>query len=138
MKICNKCSVEQPLSNFGRDKRNKDGKQGICYSCNKLKNKHRYYHNEAYRLSMIEKQLHKKRQRKLDGIKYKGGKCFDCKNEYPAACYEFHHEDPAQKDVNPAHFKSASWEKYRKELDKCVLLCANCHRIRHWSQYENK
>jgi len=40
----------------------------------------------------------------------------------------FHHRDPALKDFGlSSKGLTRSWEKIVKELDKCVLLCANCH-----------
>ena len=44
---------------------------------------------------------------------------------------EWHHLDPSQKEITPAKVFSRSWEKIVKELSKCVLLCANCHREVH-------
>lgn len=73
-------------------------------------------------------------------IEYKGGKCTDCgvKN-LDISCYDFHHLDPSKKDFNLSGINSAkiSLEKVKKELDKCVLLCANCHRAKH-SNYKNE
>lgn len=76
----------------------------------------------------------KKRQRdlKLKAVEYKGGICQDCLSTFPAACYDFHHEDPKQKDFSISKIKSLKWsEVIEKELNKCSLLCANCHRLRH-------
>ena len=40
--------------------------------------------------------------------------------------------DPTKKDFSlSVEGRSKSWDTVRKELDKCVMLCANCHRIRH-------
>ena len=66
-------------------------------------------------------------------IEYKGSKCHDCEVsfEYPAV-YEFHHTAPEHKDFAfGAKGYSQAWSKVQLELDKCVMLCANCHRIRH-------
>jgi hypothetical protein len=73
-------------------------------------------------------------QKKIDAILYKGGRCIDCNLQYPELPYpvfEFHHLDPNKKDVSWTKLRLRSKEKIHKELDKCVLLCANCHRIRH-------
>lgn len=78
-----------------------------------------------------EKQREKKRQRKCEAIEYLGGKCADCGNIYHQAVYEFHHTDPSTKGRDPSKLLQLSWERIKAELDKCVLLCANCHRMRH-------
>lgn len=83
---------------------------------------------EKYVVRMRERN----RARKQWGIEYKGGICVDCGAVYPPAVMEFHHLDPTEKDDNEKMLYS-SFEKAKAELDKCVLLCANCHRIRHAS-----
>lgn len=65
-------------------------------------------------------------------IDYKGGKCSICKYDKCKGALEFHHLDPNMKDFtigNKGYTKS--WEIVKKELDKCILVCANCHREIH-------
>ena len=45
----------------------------------------------------------------------------------------FHHKDPRKKEYN-FNDSTMSIEKYKKELDKCILLCANCHMEEHWNE----
>ena len=73
------------------------------------------------------------RERKKLMAKHFGGCCKDCGVSYPQYVYEFHHTDPKQKDVNPSKALSWSEERMWKELNKCVMLCSNCHKIRHHS-----
>jgi len=40
---------------------------------------------------------------------------------------EFHHLDPKEKEIKISDNTTHTWEKLVKELDKCVLLCSNCH-----------
>lgn len=65
-------------------------------------------------------------------IEYKGGSCEICGyNKYNGAL-EFHHLDPNEKDFSiSSKGYTRSWEKVKTELDKCVMLCANCHREVH-------
>ena len=72
------------------------------------------------------------RDYKLRAVEYKGGQCEDCKGKFPACAYDFHHLDPSQKDFMIGR-GGKDWGPVKTELDKCVLLCANCHRIRHAS-----
>jgi len=78
-----------------------------------------------------DKQRETKRLRKLKAIEYLGSKCSSCKHEFHPAVYEFHHTDPATKDRDPSKMLQLSWERLSTELDKCQLLCANCHRLVH-------
>lgn len=71
------------------------------------------------------------RERKLMGIEYLGSKCQRCNGEFHPAIFEFHHKDPAEKEFSPSQALQQSWENFKMELDKCELLCANCHRMTH-------
>ena len=77
----------------------------------------------------------KTRQRKMkaSAVEYKGGVCVDCGGTFHPCVYDFHHVDPSQKDFNLAKYKCLAEfsDKVKAELDKCVLLCSNCHRLRH-------
>lgn len=70
------------------------------------------------------------RQRtKQRAIAYLGGKCNICDYNKCVYALEFHHRDPKQKSFGISSSGSTrAWARVKKELDKCVLLCANCHR----------
>jgi hypothetical protein len=71
-----------------------------------------------------------RRRTKLRAIEYKGGKCSTCGYDRCVAALAFHHLDPTQKEFRIGG-ATRSWERTRAELDKCVLLCANCHAEEH-------
>ena len=78
-----------------------------------------------------EQTLDRQRKLKMKSVEYKGGSCTRCGyNKYYGAL-EFHHLDPSEKDFNIGNCKSTSFEKVKKELDKCILVCSNCHREIH-------
>lgn len=76
-------------------------------------------------------------QKRRDNVKqkavdYLGGECSRCGYSKCVKALEFHHPDPSIKGFGIAHRgKTRSWEKVKLELDKCILLCANCHREEH-------
>lgn len=79
--------------------------------------------------------VEKQRDLKSKCIEYKGGKCINCGyNKSPAALH-FHHLDPSQKEFSLGGRKTTSLENMKKEIDKCELLCANCHAEKHESLY---
>ena len=58
--------------------------------------------------------------------------CQICKVKYDPCVMDLHHLDPSQKDERVAQLaKSSSYKKLQEEIDKCVVLCANCHRMVH-------
>ena len=69
---------------------------------------------------------------KLKAIEYKGGRCQNCGYSRFHGALEFHHRDPNIKDFEIARC-NRGWDKIKTEIDKCDLLCANCHREVHWN-----
>lgn len=92
------------------------------------------------RIEKLENDKAKNRLREVKekAVEYMGGVCFDCKQSYPNFVYDFHHLDRSQKDMNPSKAFRENFEQTKKELDKCVMLCSNCHRIRHFSRGQNE
>ena len=79
----------------------------------------------------------KLRALKAKAVEYKGGKCFECGYSKCLAALVFHHTDPKQKDFGISG-KCRTWEKIRPELDKCQLLCHNCHNEYHDAENQRK
>ena len=93
-----------------------------------------YYRCKKCRVDAVTK---RRKKLKTKAVEYKDRKCFDCglETEY-SDVYDFHHLDPSQKDFGIGNQGyTRSWEKTKIELDKCVMLCANCHRIRHAQEH---
>ena len=111
-KLCNKCKNIRPISEYYQ-RQDGNGPTAYCKDCTKLQT--------------IERQ----RALKLKAIEYKGGKCEDCGIIGHPAIYDFHHLDTTLKDFSIGHTKLSSFNNIKEELDKCILLCSNCHRIRH-------
>lgn len=70
-----------------------------------------------------------KRRRKIKelAIKYKGGKCQICGYKHYQGALDLHHIKDKEFGIGDKGY-TRSWEKVRNELDKCILVCANCHR----------
>lgn len=75
--------------------------------------------------------LWRKRTRQK-AIQHLGGKCIICGYKKYPEVLEFHHKDPTKKSFGLSmRGLTRSWEKTKEEIEKCDLLCANCHRERH-------
>jgi len=75
--------------------------------------------------------VHKtQRTKKVKAIEYYGGKCVKCGYDRCPDALEFHHQSDKIESASYVVMRW-SWEKAKVELDKCLLLCANCHRETH-------
>lgn len=56
--------------------------------------------------------------------------------QHHIATLTFHHRDPSKKDIEISRAVSNGWSKERilKEMEKCDVLCSNCHKILHWNE----
>lgn len=120
-KYCPKCETEKSLSEFyGRPNR-PSGVYGYCKICFNVE-------NDKRRIALKNK-----------AIIYKGSKCMRCGISYPETpsfIFDFHHRDPSTKEKNWTSIRKHGWEKIQKEIDKCDLLCSNCHRYAHYGEDE--
>ena len=80
----------------------------------------------------------KKRKLKQLLVKYKGGKCEQCGYDKCIGALHFHHRNPQEKDFNISQINLSdnnfSMDVVISEIDKCDLLCANCHAERHFGE----
>ena len=68
-------------------------------------------------------------------IEYKGGKCERCGYNKSMRALEFHHLDPSEKDFGISKQINRNIDDLKKEVDKCILLCSNCHAEIHEELY---
>ena len=93
------------------------------------KEKRKYSERRQYLILAVHKRRKKIRQM---AVEYKGGECEMCGYSRCMEALEFHHKNPSQKDFGiSSQGYTRSWKKVQDELDKCVMLCANCHRELH-------
>lgn len=120
-KHCFNCSLFLPLKDFYSTS-SSEGHERYKNTCKNCEN---------------AKTIQKSKDVKITMLEYKGNECAHCKlnvkDSHPSV-FEFHHTDPKTKHPNFIKIKSWKWEKIVKELDKCLLLCANCHRIEHYKE----
>lgn len=111
-KHCTRCGRDLPLEAFYTRR----GKQTHSWC------------KECISANTLERQRTLKRQ----CVEYKGGRCEVCGGHFHPAVFDFHHMNPDEKDFTLSHVKSLKFSDVIKaELDKCILVCANCHRVIH-------
>lgn len=109
MKLCVNCKISKPIDEFYFRNKETGTRFVWCKQC----------------LNEYSSRQHK--DIKTRAIAYKGGKCIICEYSRCDSALVFHHLDPNEKDFGIASNRTRNWEKIVKELDKCVLLCGNCH-----------
>lgn len=115
MKKCTKCLTEKSESEYYFKGKKSDGKLASeCKACFNKRMMVRYEERAAFIVGL------------------KGGKCRLCGYDKCIAALEFHHTDPTQKEFQISKRWSMTDERIKSEIDKCVLLCSNCHRETHW------
>lgn len=125
-KICSHCNQEKLLSGFRRDKTHRCGYHPWCKLCA------REYHKSAY----VEKYGEKARIRNSIRAKEMREKIAEYKKTHPCevcgeterVCLDFHHLDPNKKDFGISTYSGTrGWKTIQEEIEKCVVLCKNCH-----------
>ncbi len=111
MKRCPKCENELEDSSFYV---RKNGKlHCYCKKCNTV--------------SKVEQN----RKIKKLAVEFLGSKCFKCGHVGELPDFDFHHKDPSKKEFEISDSKNSSFEAIKIEVEKCMLLCAICHRRLH-------
>ena len=84
-------------------------------------------------LQSYEAQQERGRKRKLELIKLKGNQCEICGYNNNYSALEFHHGKPLDKSfqLDLRSLSNRKWEVILNELEKCQLLCSNCHAEHH-------
>ena len=128
-KVCTKCEVDKPLTEYCKQAKGKMGVQPACKACmniaykNSRAKKHQHYMDVA-------KQRRQKYSQQFQEWKAQQ-KCLVCQED-EECCLDLHHLDPSEKEglVSDMAFNQP-WETLLLEINKCVVLCANCHRKVH-------
>lgn len=132
MKKCTICKLNKLKTSFNKKIRSKDGLQNVCRECSSNLSKKYYQDNNEHHKFVTKNRRKNKRlelKSKIDEIKAKYG-CQKC-NEKDVVCLEFHHTKDKIFDVSKGIANEFSWTKIVAEINKCVCLCANCHKKLH-------
>jgi hypothetical protein len=132
MKVFRKCSLcNENLPNSIEFFATKGkGLQSICRPCQKEYRRQHYIENAA-KYKAKAKRYRKTKKKEVTDLKLSLS-CATC-GENRHWCLDFHHQDPSNKTGNIGTMVGrVSNETLKKEIDKCVALCANCHRDLHY------
>jgi len=122
---------------------NEDEHTKTCARCNKLLDKKFFYlsggtkkrYSSYCKNCITEVSVNKRRVLKQKYVDLKGGKCSICGYNKSIKALDFHHLDPNIKEFEVSRLRGVTNKLIHQELEKCVLVCANCHREIHGSEY---
>jgi hypothetical protein len=127
MKICTKCKNPKELEDFPIKKITKDGHGYICKKCQRDFSKKHYYNNKK-QYSIRNKRRAKEAKEFIINIK----KNSICKcGEKRWWVLEFHHNNNNDKYEDVSKLINYGIVAVKKEIKKCEILCANCHKDFH-------
>ena len=113
-KVCPVCKTDKPNSEFYKRKNRDYDLSSACKACN------------------LQDRINRQRNFKQECVDYKGGECQCCGYNNCNNALDFHHIDPKTKSFGISKQRRTKvTDEIRKELDKCVLVCSNCHRELH-------
>ena len=140
MPICMKCNKKFPIKVFIDGKEKNLQRRKYCLECSpfgshntsKLHIEKSQSEEEEKKAKIRAKRVlatQKRREKvKQMAVDYKGGKCCVCGYDKYVGALDFHHINPEEKIFGiGSRGYTRSWEEVKKELDKCVLVCKNCH-----------
>ncbi len=129
MKKCSKCKKEKPIEEFNFKNKAKKIRQRSCRQCTRLEIRNHYYRNKEYYLKKTKERNTKKREEVkrfiLDFLLKHP--CVDCGENNPVVL-DFDHRDDKIASVSDFVKKRSSLKIIQKEISKCEVRCANCHR----------
>ena len=129
MKKCYKCGLLKEKSQFAKHANRADKLQTACRGCKKLMDKN-YYRSHSIKM---RKQIQEAKKARITHIQNKVFEylllhpCIDC-GENDIIVLEFDHQSEKEKDIPVMIHDGIAWNNVLKEIKKCQVRCANCHR----------
>lgn len=128
-KKCTKCHVIQPIENFPWKNQILGKRHAVCKTCTAERSKRLYSEDRTSQLERvrINNQRYRQIAREFVLAYLLTHPCSECGERDPRVL-EFHHEADKDNEVSRLMGRGASLEALKAEMDKCRVLCANCHR----------
>lgn len=131
MKTCCTCKTEKSYGEYHKSSKTKDGYSNCCKVCRKLIDAKSYKKSPTRQLKVKATRAQTLKHNRMLVARYKRMcGCLVCGEKEPA-CLDLHHLDPSQKEQDPSRMLSYGTPSLKREIRKCVVLCANDHRKFH-------
>lgn len=142
MKKCLKCGLAKPLEEFYKRKTGQRAGEYYekCIECYKSRGRDYYHKNRERQLQLAKNRKQKYTEERKEYLaEIKNKPCMDCGKIYPPWVMDFDHRDAKLKIGSVSYLafrKMLKFDKIREEIEKCDLVCANCHRERTYQRLQ--
>jgi hypothetical protein len=126
-KVCSKCKVSKTVADFNFRYRATGERLPYCRECGKELTKSHYRRNKR---QYIARSLRSNAKRREYMRQVKSCPCADCGVQYPYYVMDFDHREGEEKSFEMNRVSRVTLGALKKEIDKCDVVCANCHRER--------
>ncbi len=129
-KVCGTCKKRKPVTGFTKNLYRKDGLNNKCRICYAEYMRGYYVTHKAEHIERARRSKIKRKSKIMEALHRIKKACSIC-GEDRTACLDFHHRDRKKKSftVSNAINWGYSVSRIMKEVEKCDVVCANCHRI---------
>ena len=124
-KICGTCSTIKLLTEFNKNSCKSDGLQTICIACSRAKSKAHYNANKKASRARNKKRIEENKRFILDYLSQ--NQCVDC-GEKDIVVLDFDHLSDKRWNISEMTTSGFAIASIQKEISKCEVRCANCHR----------
>lgn len=133
-KVCTVCQVEKEESSFAFKNKKLCKLHSRCKDCQAKYHRKHYLANKEYYSTKrrVNSRRYRTAGRKFIDEYKSNASCHFCSENTPC-CLDFHHLDPTKKNFNVSQMKghAKTVDAIKKEVEKCIVVCSNCHRKIH-------
>ena len=126
-KTCTQCGATKPVTEFNFKRRVDNLRHPYCRDCGKLLTRSHYKRRKRL---YLDRNLRAYAERRAIVVKAKSRPCADCGVQYPYYVMDLDHREGVEKKFSLHSVQYATKAAILREIEKCDVVCANCHRER--------
>jgi len=136
IKSCTICHKNKDLWEFSFRHKKKVKRRSECKACeSRMKHRHYIGNKKAY----LDRNRNRRAKNRTMLNELKNNPCMDCGQSFHYCQMHYDHREAKYKIGNISWLVNSHYLKVAlKEIEKCDLVCANCHALRTWTRSQNK
>jgi hypothetical protein len=134
-RICSRCKASKPITDFNFRSRATDVRHIYCRECGKKFTRSHYRRNKR---QYLDRNMRAKKERREYLRQVKSRPCADCGVQYPYYVMDFDHREGEEKIFELNRVVYVTMRAVKREIEKCDVVCSNCHRERTYQRIMQK